>query len=212
MGLPYELVALSTDGETLTEYMTFPTKSVIAAIGGIRGGYVPVDRLITIPWQEKYLVISHTEEYLLTLFDAESQQIVRRFKRPYSRIKATAQNDRRPNISITLDREKFQAPKRDYLYDIEQLWANGEFLWVLTSTIEEGKGYVVDVFDINGVYVDMFLLKLPKEATDDYFGLFQMGVSGDFFYATEKDENNNYVIKKFRILDKNGQRPGIKIP
>lgn len=212
VGFPYKLVSLSANGEILTEYMTFPTKSVLAVKGGIRGGWIPVDRLITIPWQERYMVISHTEEYLLTMFDAKSQQIVRMFKRKYPRIKATDKNDKRPNLSITLDRQKFQAPKRNYLYDIEQLWVNGEFLWVLTSTTEEGKGYMVDVFDINGVYTDMFFLKLPKKATDDYFGLFQMGVSGEFFFATEKDKNNNYVIKKYRILDENRSRPGTQIP
>jgi len=207
VGFPYKLLSLSTNGEILTEHMTFPTKSVIAGKEGIRGGWIPVDRLITVPWQEKYLVVSHTEEYLLTLFDAESQQIVRKFKRKYPRIKASAENDKRPNLSITLDRQKFQAPKRNYLYDIEQLWVNGKFLWVLTSTIEEGKGFVVDVFDIDGAYTDMFFLKLPKKATDDYFGIFQMGVSGEFFYATEKDENDNYVIRKYRILDENWPRP-----
>ncbi|TET66361.1 MAG: 6-bladed beta-propeller [Candidatus Aminicenantes bacterium] len=212
VGFPYKLVSLFANGEILTEYVTFPTKSVLAVKGGIRGGWVPVDRLITIPWQERYLVISHTEEYLLTLFDAESQQIVRRFKRKYPRIKATDKNDKRPNLSITLDRQKFQAPKRNYLYDIEQLWVNGEFLWVLTSTIEEGKGYMVDVFDINGVYTDMFFLKVPKKATDDYFGLFQMAISGEFFYATEKDKDDNYVIKKYRILDGNRLKPGTQIP
>jgi len=210
VGFPYKLLSLSTNGEILTEHMTFPTKSVIAGKGGIRGGWVPVDRLITVPWQEKYLVVSHTEEYLLTLFDAESQQIVRRFKRKYPRIKATDKNDKRPNFSITLDRQKFQAPKRNYLYDIEQLWANGEFLWVLTSTTEEEKGYAVDVFDINGVYTDMFFLKLPKKATDYYFGFFQMGLSGEFFYATEKDDNDNYVIKKYKILDNISNTPGSK--
>jgi len=211
IGLPYELLSLSNNGETLKELMTFPTRSVIAVKGGIRGGYVPVDRLISVPWKKKYLVISHTEEYLLALFDAESQQIVRRFKRKYPRIKATEKNDKRPNLSITWDDKTFQAPKRNYLYDIEQLWANDGFLWVLTSTKEEEKGYAVDVFDIYGVYIDMFFLKLPKEATEDYFGFFQMGVSGEFFYATEKDEDDNYVIKKYRILDGNMPTPGTQI-
>jgi len=212
IGLPYELLSLSNNGETLKELMTFPTKAVIAMKGGIRGGYVPVDRLIAKPWQEKYLIISHTEEYLLTLFDAESQQIVRKFKRNYPRIKATVENDKRPNLRINWDGETFQAPRRNYLYDIDQLWVNGEFLWVLTSTTEEGKGYAVDVFDIKGVYVDMFFLKLPKEATEDYSQFYRMGVSGEFFYTTEKDKDDNYVIKKYRILDENRPKPGGQIP
>lgn len=200
VGLPYELVSLSSDGKTLTEHMTFLTQSVIAAKGGIRGGWVPVDRMITIPWQEKYLVISHTEEYLLILFDAESQQIRTKFRRKYPRIKATDKNDRRPNLTITLDGVKFEAPKRNHLYDIEQLWVNGKFLWVLTSTLEKEKGYLVDVFDINGVYVDNFFLGLHEEIMYDYIGFVPMRPFGEFLIAAVQDENGNYIIKKYRMF------------
>jgi len=199
VGLPYELLSLSADGETLTEHMTFPTKAVIASRNGARGGYVPVDRRIAATWQERYLVVSHTEEYLLNLFDAESNQIIRKFKRKYPRVKATEKNDNRPNLRINLWGKIFQAPKRNYLYDIEQLWVNGNELWVLTSKTEEGKGYVVDVFDISGVYTDTFYLRLPEEITNEYIGFVKMCIGGEFLYAVVKDENDLYIIKKYRM-------------
>lgn len=199
VGLPHELLSLSADGETLTEHMIFPTKAVIASQGGIRGGYVPVDRRISAVWMKKYLVISHTEEYLLSLFDAKSQKVVKKFKREYPRVKATEKNDKRPNFRIIANGKPFHAPKRNYHYDIEQLWVHGNELWVLTSKTEEGKGYVVDVFDIDGIYTDMFYIKLPKEITNDYIGYVQMNISGDYLYASVKDENDLYVIKKYRM-------------
>ncbi|MCJ7580478.1 MAG: 6-bladed beta-propeller [Candidatus Aminicenantes bacterium] len=199
VGLPHELLSLSADGEILTKHMTFPTKVVIASQSGIRGGYVPVDRQISAVWMKKYLVISHTEEYLLSLFDAKSQKIVKKFKREYPRVKATEKNDKRPNLRIVFDGKSFQAPKRNYHYDIEQLWVHDNKLWVLTSKTEEGKGYVVDVFDINGIYTDMFYLNLPQAITKEYIGYVQMNISGDFLYASVKDENDLYVIKKYRM-------------
>ncbi len=201
MGLPYELLSLSADGETLTKHKTFPTKVVIASRNGARGGYVPVDRRITATWKERYLVVSHTEEYLLTLFDAESNQIIRKFKKKYPRIKATEKNDNRPNLRINLWGKTFQAPKRKYLYDIEQLWVNGNELWVLTSKTEEGKGYVVDVFDISGVYTDTFYLRLPQEITNEYIGFVKMCIRGDFLYLVVKDENDLFIIKKYRMYE-----------
>ncbi|GAF92452.1 unnamed protein product, partial [marine sediment metagenome] len=199
VGLPYDLVSLSADGDILTEHKTFPTKAVIASKGGIRGGFVPVDKQITAVWMSKYLVISHTGEYLLNLFDAESQKIIRMFKRKYPRIKATDKNDKRPDLRIDWDGIIFRSPKRRYLYDIEKLLINGNNLWVLTSKIKEGKGYVVDVFDINGVYTDMFYLKLPQEITKEYIGIVNMNLSGEFLYAAVKDDNDLYTIKKYRL-------------
>lgn len=198
--LPHELISMASDGVTITKHTVFPTKVVNAMRGGVSGGYIPVDRLFSVQCKDKYLIVSHTEEYLLTLFNAESKQIIK-FNRPYLRIKATGKNDKRPNLRITLGRQTFQAPKRNYLYDVEQLWVNGEVLWVLTSTYEEGKGFAVDVFDMSGTYIDMFFLKLPEKTVEEYFGYYQMAVSGDFFYATEKDKDENYIIKKYKIVD-----------
>ena len=200
VSLPYVLISKDSSEETYTEHEEFPTKAVIASKGNIQAGFVPVDRLLVEPWQDRYLVISHTEEYLINLFDAESRKVIRSFRRKYPRIKATDQNDKRPDLRIIWDGEVFRAPKRRFLYDIEQIWGNGEFLWVLTSNMQEGKGYVVDVFNVNGRYIDMFFLNFPDEITENYIGFVQMCVSGSYLFAAVKDENDIYVIKKYRIL------------
>lgn len=93
------------------------------------------------------------------------------------------------------------------MYDIDQIWGNGEFLWILTSAMEEGKGYVVDVFDVSGTYVDMFFMNFPEEITKNYQDLVRSFVSGGYLYAAVKDENDIYVVKKYRILDDNRLSP-----
>jgi hypothetical protein len=201
VGLPYALISIASDGETYKELSIFRTKSVIAAKGNIHAGAVPVDMFRVVPWQERYLVISHTEEYGINLFDAESNQIVKKFRRKYPRIKATDKKDKRPDFRIIWDGEVFRSPKRKYLYDVEQIWGNGEFLWVLTSATEEGKGYVVDVFDVSCTYIDMFFFNFPEEMTKDYFHLVNSYVSGGYLYTAVKDENDTYTIKKYRISD-----------
>jgi hypothetical protein len=201
VGLPYALISITSDGEIYKKLNIFPTKSIIAVKGNIHAGAVPVDMFRVVPWQERYLVISHTEEYLINLFDAESQKVIRKFRREYPRIKATDQNDKRPDLRIVWDGEVFRSPKRKYLFDIEQIWGNGAYLWVLTSKMQKGKGYGVDVFDVRGRYVDMFFLSFPEEITEDYIHFVNSYVSGGYVFSAVKDENDIYVIKKYRILD-----------
>ena len=201
VGLPYVLISIASGGETYKELNVFPTKSIIAVKGNIHAGAVPVDMFRVVPLQERYLVISHTEEYWINLFDAESNQIIRKFRRTYPRIKATDKNDKRPDLRIVWDGEVFRSPKRKYLYDVDQIWGNGECLWILTSTREEGKGYVVDVFDESGTYIDMFFMNFPEEITEDYFHFVNSYVSAGSIFSAVKDENDIYVIKKYRILD-----------
>lgn len=201
ISLPYVLITLNPGEEIYKELYVFPTKSIIAVKGNINVGAVPVDMFRVVPWQERYLVISHTEEYGIDLFDAESNQIVRKFRRKYPRIKATKKNDKRPDLRIIWDGEVFRSPKRKYLYDIDRIWANGEFLWVLTSAKEKDKGYMVDVFDVSGTYVDMFFIHFPEELAENYQDLARSFFSGGYLYAAVKEEDDIYVVKKYRIID-----------
>ena len=69
-----------------------------------------------------------------------------------------------------------------------------ELLWVETSTKDEKKGIMIDVFNNKGQFLDNFCLKL-----DGYL----ISVQDKFIFVNESDEEGNIVVKKYIIEDEN---------
>jgi hypothetical protein len=200
-GLNYELVSLSADGKDLKALMSFPTLYYAYSEKGA-GAIIPVAKLVAAPFQGRFLFISHTSEYLIKVFDAEANQLVRSFERKYHRVNW---DKNRKRSGVIIGNKPINPPPQKYENDIRELWVHGDKLWVVTSTFDKDKGFLVDVFDVDGKFLDSFFLRQPdkvREARMDKmldYGIKIMTVDGEFLYTTEEDESGNLFIVKYRM-------------
>lgn len=147
-------------------------------------------------FMEKYLVIYHSQDYGLKLFDLETRQIVRVFEREYKKVAQrpdkTGRVEIRPQVYTLV-------PPVDYLNDIQNLFIQKDSIWVMTSTMDDDRGVLVDVFNQKGEYIDNFYLPLQHMVKPEGLSRHPMTVSGDSFYIVEYDENEIPSIVKYRI-------------
>lgn len=183
------LFVLDEGGNAAPTQYLFPVKHYWGShpLGGFLIFQV-VTQLQTSKVSHKYIYISHTQDYLIKQFDLEKLQISRIFRRAYPRAKFQA-DDSRP----------FK-----YYNDIHRLLIYKGNVWALTSTLDKEKGILVDVFNEAGKYIDNFYLPLLNSKTGDCFYqlYFPMVIEGDFLFAIEHDEDWNFYIAKYEIIDK----------
>jgi hypothetical protein len=148
------------------------------------------------PYKDKYLVICHAEEYRLKLFDLHQRQIVKEFGREYRRVRFKQDDSGRVEIRP----EVFHfAPPVKHLNDVQQLFIRGDYIWVMTSTIESGKGVLFDVFNEQGEYVDHFYLPLQQSVIAEALENLPLTFQKDHMYVVEYDEDDLPTIVKYRI-------------
>jgi hypothetical protein len=134
----------------------------------------------------KILYVSHTNEYLIEALDLEKGIILMRFNRKYPRVKYVNRGWEENY------HKEFNAPLIKFEHDVEGLFINDEFIWVKTSTKNEEKGSLIDVFDSDGKYIDNFYLNLNGSL---------IVAQGDYIFAVESDEDENLQIVKYKIID-----------
>lgn len=159
---------------------------------GIIANYI-VD-FVSTPYKKKYLVIYHTQDYLLKLLDLEKNQIVRIFNREYKSVKYKSEKTTEKKVRFTLE------PPRDYYNDIQKLFIYKDKTWLMTSTMDKKKGILVDVFNIKGQYIDNFYLLLPKSIKLKNLSRHPITISGDSLFILEYDENDIPAIVKYKII------------
>ena len=150
------------------------------------------------PFLDKYLVIYHTQEYMLKLLDLESLRIARTFTREYRSVNwrpdKTGRVETRPNIYTLV-------PPVDCLNDIQRIFIQGDAIWAMTSTMDEEKGILVDVFNLKGEYCDCFYLPLQHLVKIEGLNQHPLTISGDSLFIVEYDENDMPLVVKYKILD-----------
>ena len=132
------------------------------------------------------LYVSISGEYLLEALDLERGQILNRFNRKYPRIK---------HVKSSWEddlHKKYDVPIKRYEDDVEGLFINKDLIWVKTSTKDEKKGFLMDVFDSEGKYIDNFYLKLNGSL---------LAVQGNYIFVLEPDADENLQIVKYKIVD-----------
>lgn len=180
---PYVLISMDKNGQGLREHLTLPYQ--IFDAGGARMG---LGRLTTCSYENKFLFIINTEEYLVKLFDVESETMQRSFSRKYKRVKPP--KDHRWG-GVYRNGKRLGPPPPEYLFDVSSMDIVKDLLWVHTSTKDEDKGFLIDVFDFNGTFVDSFYL-------NTYSGI--AGAQGNSIFIKEADEEELVSIVKYRII------------
>ncbi len=133
------------------------------------------------------LFVCHTCEYNIVLADLGKGQVIKKFNREYRRIKYVMTENQRQFY----ERMKIKPPESKHKNDILGLFLNKDDLWVKTSKSDKKKGVLIDVFNKEGKYIDNFYLNLKGEL---------MTVHGDLIFVSEKDEDENIQIVKYKII------------
>jgi hypothetical protein len=83
-------------------------------------------------------------------------------------------------------------PQKKYENDIVFLYNFKGNLWVRTSTDDDKKGTLYDVFNRVGQYIDSFWLEVGESLITTH---------GDCLFIRERDEDFNISIVKYRVLE-----------
>ena len=134
------------------------------------------------------IFVSHRGEYKIVLADLNTGQIIRSFNRKYSRANYVIPE----GLKQFYARNNIKLPERKYENDILGLFFYRDHLWVKTSTKDEKNGVLIDVFSREGKYIDNFYLNLNGEL---------MAAQGDYIFVSEKDEDENIQIVKYKIIE-----------
>jgi len=181
----HTVVLLSKDGITKRDSYTFPNERFWIAIsqGGGFSIWDPFDAVLD--ENLGYLYVSSSREYLIRVLDLNKGIVVRNFRRKYKRVNYEM---RQSEVEFM---KKHNNPKKKYKEDIINLFMNRNLLWAETSTADDDKGIMIDIFNPEGEFIDNFYLNLKGEL---------ISVQNDYIFVRETDEDENWVIKKYKIV------------
>ena len=179
------------DNETAVHLVSFDGRSAEKIVGFSGRTYegpnfgMDWDRYLQIyNRRDGSLYVSHTCVYKVVRTDLIKRTPVTAFTREYPRAPFVIAGGEKDFY------ERDNPPKKDYADDIAGFFLCGDDLWVQTSTVTKGKGVLFDVFDPRGRFLDSFYLKE---------GLNVAAIDGQFLFVTEKDKDENIVVRKYRI-------------
>jgi hypothetical protein len=195
----FHVLTLKDGEETLDDRAAFPVPVFIIPSTGGGGGVIDVNSFFAVPLGKREILLTHTSEYLLKVFDVQEKKIVRQFRREYERVKLDPESKKKGGVII--DGKHYYAAPVKYEPDINNLIVVGDRFWVVTSTIDRDKGGLVDVFDRSGRYVDRFYLKFPENANLKTLVPNQTTVSSGHVYAIIETDDGTYAVVKYRIDD-----------
>ena len=199
--VPQNLISITHEGKEMEKLTSFPTKVFIVASKQGGRAMCPINSLIAVPFREKFVLICHTQEYLVKLYDLEAHQIIRQFRRKYKRVKTPRGEEKKCGAMV--DGKEIILPPQKYLDDIQNLFVFGDQLWVMTSTTDKGKRVLIDVFNSEGQYIDNFYLKFPDNLARNSYGYKPVIISGNFLYTIEQNDDGTNAISKYGIEDNN---------
>jgi hypothetical protein len=196
---PRTIYAVNEAGGPAASLATFITRAWVVTAGG-GGGMFDVTNLIAIPFRDKFLALTHTEDYLIKLFDPAANKVVREFRRPYSRVKGEPLTEAEKKGGIIINDKHYTRPERKLENDVKNLLVRNSEIWAITSTKDKSKGVLVDVFDGEGTYRDSFWLNAPELAQRSLQSPGQCALDGDFLWIVERAEDETFSIKKCRVV------------
>jgi hypothetical protein len=174
---------VAKDGSSSNRVLTVPNQ--INEGPGYGMVWAPFD--VAVAEDEAKLYVSHTCEYKIVQVDLKAGQIIRSFRRKYPRVDYVVKDWEKDFF------KKHDIKPKKYENDVLGVFVNKGKIWAKTSTKDEKKGYLIDVFDQEGKYVDNFFVSIPGSI---------VAVQDDFIYSTEQDKDGNLQVVKFKIAEK----------
>ncbi|TFH34658.1 MAG: hypothetical protein E4G99_09050 [Anaerolineales bacterium] len=184
---------ISSDFETWKKLYEFPVHMVIKRRTAIR-----LD-MIDAAIQGSFLYILHTAEYRVVKFDLLTARVDRIITRTYDRVKGV------PSKEVDPDPEArgIDIPSDPYVFDINEIHAVGENLWIFTSVYKpNGDDQQVDVFDAAGRFIDSYFLRFPTSERNHRIVRRKALITDDgYLFIPEQEEDGLVTIGKYKIRD-----------
>jgi len=174
------IISVPKNSDDKEELYTFPTETFFGPQTRVNWANF---LWTTIP-KDEHICVCHTTEYLIKVLALNEGNVIRHFRREYSRVSNALTDEE-------LERnQRFNIPNKKYKNDIVRLFQNQDFLWVQTSTQDELKGTLFDIFNNDGIYIDNFYLKVIGTI---------MTIIQDSVYVKETDSSGNIQIVKYNF-------------
>ena len=189
---PYELREISPDFKNMRKIYDIEMEHYIKP-----GHWSKLALFEMIPY-DHFLFYVHSARYEIVKFDLATERVERIFSRPYAPVKMSKEGEEEPDPYEHVSRE-LQPPPADYFFDLQRLQIFQDTLWVKTSTEkDDGQKWQIDVFDLDGKYIDCFWLEFPKK------GLTRsprFAISNDgFIYVTEENQDTGLInLVKYKL-------------
>jgi hypothetical protein len=195
LDIVWTLKLMDGEGRVEATSLTFPTKWFVKRLpGAAMADYFTF--LLCAPLGDGLVAVANEEGYVIHIVDPAKGAVVRTIRRDYRRVKyAPEKTDDAPGGARRL------APPRDHFNDIQKLFAVDGRIWVVTSTVEPGKGVLVDVISAGGEYLDSFYLPLPKGASLHGLARHPLTVVGRAVLALDILEDGLLEVVKHEIVD-----------
>jgi hypothetical protein len=190
---PFTLYEISEDFQKLKKIYDFPVKHYIKQRNW--------SRRTMVGWTvyDHYFFALHTAEYRIVKLDLRIGRIERIFKRRYVRLKAK-EGEVEQDIYNPVPKQNLPPPF-DYAFDIMWFHVFKNSLWVLTSTTKDNNAKpLIDVFDMEGNYIDNFYLQFPSNNKTHWIVNAILSDDG-FILIPEQSEDGFISIAKYRIKD-----------
>jgi hypothetical protein len=199
IALPHYLFAWKDGQDSIDKRGEFDveTSARRPSIGGI--SMAAMCRFLVAPIGSGRLVVSHTQDYLLKIFDPGAGSVTKSFRRPYKRVKYVPPD--KPKGGINFGEGQAVSDPRKYAADIANLYFVGGQIWAVTSTTDKAQNPLIDVFDPDGRYLDRFYLTRPAKAVRLPELPGHTVIRDGYLYALERDEDGISAVVKYEIKD-----------
>ncbi|MFC2167080.1 M56 family metallopeptidase, partial [Acidobacteriota bacterium] len=197
-----KMISFSPDNDKISSLMDFPTKVYIAQSQKSKmRGMVNVEQFIAVPFQQKFLFLSHTGDYLIKLYDVEKNKVLRMFTRKFPKIRITEEYELEKTSGLHIDGKPVKVREMKFQDGVRCLFINGGNIWVMTSIKDKNKGTLFDVFTPEGEYIDNFYLKIPENQRRRIYGKWHFEIKDGSLYTIERTPESTYCLKRYRIID-----------
>ena len=136
------------------------------------------------------LFVVHTSEYKIVRFNLKSRRIKEVITRKFGRVKRPKRK-KQPGFRYPPDREYYQ--------DVQKLLIFGDNLWAFTSEKNVEGDWLIDVYDMEGKYIDSFFLCFPNDIEPKRYGNIQIIARKNFLFSVDQDKEGYYSIAKYRV-------------
>jgi hypothetical protein len=137
---------------------------------------------------------SHTSNYLIKVVDIAEGKILRQFRRQYTPVKYIP-----TEIDTGPRKMKGFLEKKTTFNDVMALVLFKDRLLVFTSTLDEEKGVLVDIFSKDGKYLDYVYVPLKELHRPDTVSSSKIVADGEFLCLLEKDEEDIFSVVKYKL-------------
>jgi len=184
------------DGKVTDLKLTLPqrqfSKKSVSKTGAVRVSIVSLDNFSYALENEHSIFISHSADYMIKHVDLATGKVIKQFNRKY---KSVPYVESKPKENSRTSK----GFKKEFFSDVSKMALFRDKIWVFTSTLDEKKGVLVDVFSKEGKYVDNFYIPLPQVNRPDDLERRSFFIKEDFLYIVEPDEEEIPTIVKYKI-------------